>query len=48
MALLRYVKEFIGEDGPVYECRRCGTTLESDTDTCPQCGKSDIAAYDVR
>jgi rubrerythrin len=47
MALLRRVKELIGDGGAVYECRRCGTTLESDADTCPQCGKSDIAAYDI-
>jgi len=28
------------------ECRRCGTTLETDGTACPACGSSDIARYD--
>ena len=28
------------------ECRRCGTTLETDETACPACGSSDIAQYD--
>jgi rubrerythrin len=48
MTLLRRVRKLIGDGGPVYECRRCGTTLESDIGDCPQCGESDVAVYDVR
>ncbi|NLV06969.1 zinc-ribbon domain-containing protein [Haloarcula rubripromontorii] len=29
------------------ECRRCGTTLETDATTCPVCGSGDIARYDL-
>jgi rubrerythrin len=30
-----------------FECRRCGTTVDCDTATCPVCGSSEIASYDV-
>jgi rubrerythrin len=29
----------------VHECRHCGTTLESATDTCPVCDSSAVARY---
>ncbi|WP_199722451.1 hypothetical protein [Haloarcula sp. Atlit-47R] len=29
------------------ECRRCGTTLETDATTCPVCDSSAIARYDL-
>ncbi|TKX47618.1 hypothetical protein EXE49_17080 [Halorubrum sp. ASP121] len=29
------------------ECRRCGTTLETDATTCQVCGSGDIARYDL-
>ncbi len=29
------------------ECRRCGTTIEADTDDCPVCGSTDIATYQL-
>lgn len=47
MTLLKRVRGFIGESELVYECRRCGTTLESAVEDCPQCGECDIAAYDL-
>lgn len=47
MALLTRVRELIGDGDLLYECRRCGTTLESEVGDCPQCGKSDIAAYEI-
>ena len=47
MALLRRVRGFIRDEKFVYECRRCGTTLEADIDVCPHCGKRDIAVYDL-
>ncbi|MFD1564947.1 hypothetical protein ACFR99_15520 [Haloarchaeobius amylolyticus] len=31
----------------IEECRRCGTTLESEV-TCPSCGSSDIVEYRIR
>lgn len=47
MTLLARVRELLEED-PIYECRRCGTTLESELDECPICGTSDVARYDLR
>ena len=31
-----------------FECRQCGTTVDSKTDACPECGSTDIATYDVK
>lgn len=46
MTLLTRVREFIG-DGVVYECRHCGTTLESELDECSLCGTSDVVRYEL-
>lgn len=43
-ALLRHV---FSSDTVLYECRNCGTTLEEDTEACPECGASDVAAYQL-
>lgn len=32
----------------IYECRNCGTTVDADTDTCPDCESDDIAEYRLR
>jgi len=37
-----------GRDRAIYECRRCGTTVDRDTDCCPLCGVAAIARYEVR
>jgi len=29
------------------ECRRCGTTVTSETESCPSCGHTEIAVYDI-
>ena len=34
------------EDGPVYECRNCGPTLEATDKQCPTCGSIEIAVFD--
>jgi len=31
----------------VYECRRCGTTVDSNTETCPTCGADAIAQHRI-
>lgn len=31
-----------------YECRRCGTTVESADDPCPACGHEEIAEYSLK
>lgn len=30
----------------LYECRHCGATLDSETDTCPYCGPSETARFE--
>lgn len=43
----------IVEDDPdvVYECRRCGRSVEVDDETeagpCPECGGEDLARYEL-
>lgn len=29
----------------VIECRQCGTTVEAETDTCPECGATEFSRY---
>lgn len=31
----------------VYECRSCGTTVESENASCPYCDVADVVRYDV-
>lgn len=47
MTLLTRVRALLGED-TVYECRHCGTTLESELDECPTCGDGTVARYEIR
>ncbi|WP_436922900.1 hypothetical protein [Halosimplex amylolyticum] len=30
----------------VVECRRCGTSLDEGTETCPECGSEDFSRYE--
>ena len=52
MRLITRVRRLLGdrdaaeESGDVIlECRRCGTTLDSETDRCRACGARDVARY---
>ncbi|WP_267905104.1 hypothetical protein [Halorussus halophilus] len=31
----------------VYECRRCGTTVDAQSEECPYCGPADIVEYEI-
>jgi rubrerythrin len=31
----------------VYECRYCGTTIDSQTDPCPYCGPTAVVEYEL-
>jgi RNA polymerase subunit RPABC4/transcription elongation factor Spt4 len=31
----------------VYECRDCGTSLDDDAESCPECGSDAISRYDL-
>lgn len=35
-------------DYVLYECRRCGTTLDGMGDTCPYCGISNVVRFELR
>lgn len=37
----------VDEDGFIYECRRCGTTLKATEQTCSTCGSTEIAEFEV-
>lgn len=28
------------------ECRRCGTSLDEDSEKCPECGSEDLSRYE--
>lgn len=30
----------------IYECRRCGTTLDAEATACPYCGPTEIARFE--
>ena len=46
MPLIRRVRRMLREpDTVVLECRHCGTTLESATDTCPVCDADAVVRY---
>ncbi|WP_247728487.1 hypothetical protein [Halovivax limisalsi] len=39
---------FGGEGAVVYECRRCGTTVDATATACPNCGDDDIVTHTTR
>jgi rubrerythrin len=44
-----FARLFAGsEPHVVYECRRCGESVDSETSNCPVCGHSEISEYDLR
>jgi rubrerythrin len=48
ITLLARVRRILAED-VVYECRHCGTTLESELDECSCCGTRDgVVRYELR
>jgi len=48
MTLLTRVRSALTEN-VIYECRNCGTTLESELDECPTCGTRDgVVSYEIR
>lgn len=49
MNALQTIKDVFSTNGVViYECRRCGTTVDSESDPCPFCELDCIARYDIR
>ena len=46
-ALLRLLLGMHEQATTVYECRQCGTTVETEADACPYCGLTDIVEYEL-
>jgi len=47
MTILTKVRNALGTDDVVYECRHCGKTLESEPGECPTCGKDAVVTYEI-
>ena len=47
MTILTRVRNALGTDDVVYECRHCGKTIESELDECPTCGKEAGIKYEI-
>jgi len=47
MSMLKRVRRLFAASPDVRECRRCGTTLGQDRDSCHNCGAEDIVCYDI-
>ena len=37
----------IGRPETLFECRRCGTSLEAAVEVCPECESAEIASYRI-
>lgn len=49
MSVHAVLNRLLQSDGPtvVVECRRCGTKVGSETETCPECGAAEISHYEI-
>jgi len=47
MLLDKVKRLFADESVIVRECRRCGTSLSSDDDICPECGSTESAQFEI-
>lgn len=48
MNVLQTIRGAISTDYVIlYECRRCGTTVDSESDDCPYCDVHAIARYEI-
>ena len=49
MGVRGFVTGVFGSDPEtVYECRTCGTTVDSAAGVCPYCGPTDVVEFDLR
>jgi rubrerythrin len=48
-SLIKRVTTTVGGAGcdQFHECRRCGTRVDDDAETCPECGAADIAHHEL-
>jgi len=46
MNVLTWLREY-HKQTVVYECRNCGTTLETNQDSCPYCETDEVAVFEI-
>ena len=44
---LKQVSLFSSDTRELFECRQCGTSVEEEKDSCPECGSSELAEYQL-
>jgi rubrerythrin len=42
----RLKQQVVAASEATHECAECGTSLEGDLETCPECGSDDVVALD--
>jgi len=47
LRVLKWVSWFSSSKERMFECRQCGTSLEKETESCPGCGSSELAEYQL-
>lgn len=47
VSMFETLRSLIGDstNTSFYECRQCGTSLETESDNCPECGAAEIAQF---
>lgn len=48
MSIAWWVRGLFSESDPYFECRECGQTARPGAVRCSNCGREEIAEYDVR
>ena len=47
VSFTNYFRRWFTPDATVYECRNCGTTLDVEAESCPNCEPEAINCYDL-
>lgn len=48
VSIANLVRRFgIGRPETLFECRRCGTSLDAAVEVCPECESAEIASYRI-
>jgi rubrerythrin len=46
-AFSSWLRHVFSSETVLYECRNCGTTLEEDSEECPECSATEVATYQL-
>jgi len=47
LRVLKQVAGFSSGTEQLFECRQCGTSLDKGEESCPECGSSELAEYQL-